>query len=302
MQHIPNLLLGTAQFAWTTTRKTAFELLDAFYESGFRQIDCATNYPINRNPNDFRAAETIVQEWLRAHGIKDVRLMMKVGSTNNLRTPDCNLNPSFLLMSLENYQNKFRENLDTLMIHWDNREDISQISSTFEALNTIKKEGIEVGISGIKYPELYAEINKKYDLDFYIQIKNNILQSDFERYNPFFKNKKYIAYGINAGGLKLNTEEYTVDSTLATRGGDISNENEIFATLQKNIVQANENTNRPQIDSFFQLGMIYSYYNPLIYGLLIGNSSVQQCKSTLDFYQHLNNFDYSDVNKMLNNQ
>jgi aryl-alcohol dehydrogenase-like predicted oxidoreductase len=295
MQHIPKLILGTAQFAWTTPQKTAFELLDAFYESGFRQIDCATNYPINRNPNDFRAAEIILQDWLRAHGIRDVRLMMKVGSLNNLRTADCNLNPSFLLMSLENYRNKFRENLDTLMIHWDNREDILQISQTFEALNTIKTEGIDVGISGIKYPERYAEVNKKYNLDFYIQIKNNVLKSDLEHYSSFFTNKKYIAYGINAGGLKLNTDEYTTDSTLATRGGDISNQDEIFTTLQKNIAKANENTNRPAINSFFQLGMIFSFYNPAIYALLIGNSSVAQWKSTLDFYKNLEKFDYSDV-------
>jgi aryl-alcohol dehydrogenase-like predicted oxidoreductase len=295
MQHIPKLLLGTAQFGWTTARKTAFELLDAFYESGFRQIDSATNYPINKNSNDFRAAETILQDWIRAHGVKDIRLMMKVGSLNNLHTSDCNLNPSFLLMSLENYRNKFRENLDTIMIHWDNRADILQISQTFDALNTIKKEGIDVGLSGIKYPEQYAEVNKKYNLDFYIQIKNNVLNSDFEHYNSFFTSKKYIAYGINAGGLKLNTSEYTSGSTLATRGGDISNQNEIFVTLQKKIAQANENTNRPSINSFFQLGMIFSYYNPAIYALLIGNSSVEQWKSTLDFYQNLNNFDYNDV-------
>ena len=235
-KNIPTLLLGTAQFGWTTERKVAFELLDAFYESGFRQIDSATNYPINKNANDFRAAELILQEWLRTHGIKDMRVMMKIGSLNNLRTPDCNLSRSFLLMSLENYRNQFRENLDTLMIHWDNRDNISQISETLYTLNAIQKEGFSVGISGIKNPELYAEANQKYDLDFYIQIKNNILQSDFERYSSFFKNKKYIAYGINAGGLKLNTSEYSEKSTLAIRGGDVSNQNNIFFQFDKNII------------------------------------------------------------------
>lgn len=296
-KNIPTLLLGTAQFGWTTERKIAFELLDAFYKSGFRQIDCATNYPINKNPNDFRAAELILQEWLRAHGIKDLRVMMKIGSLNNLRTPDCNLNRSFLLMSLENYRNQLQENLDTLMIHWDNRDDISQISETLDALNTIKKEGFSVGLSGIKNPELYAKANQKYDLDFYIQIKNNILQSDFERYISFFKNKKYIAYGINAGGIKLNPSEYNEKSTLAVRGGDLSNQNDIFAKLSKNISDANEDKNRPAINSFFQLGMIFSFYNPNIYGLLIGNSNVEQWKSTLTFYENLKVLDYSDVMK-----
>lgn len=294
-KNTPTLLLGTAQFGWTTERKTAFELLDAFYKSGFRQVDSATNYPINKNAKDFRAAELLLQEWLRAHGVSDMRVMMKIGSLNNLRTPDCNLSPSFLLMSLENYRNQFRENLDTIMIHWDNRDDISQISETLNALNTIKNEGFSLGLSGIKHPELYAEANKKYDFDFYIQIKNNVLQSDFERYKSFFTNKKYIAYGINAGGIKLNTEEYNTESTLAVRGGDVSNQHEIFKQLELTIVAANENKNRPSIDSFFQLGMIYSFYNPNIYALLIGNSSVAQWQSTFAFYENLKNFDYSDV-------
>ena len=294
-KNTPTLLLGTAQFGWTTERKTAFELLDAFYKSGFRQVDSATNYPINKNAKDFRAAELLLQEWLRAHGVSDMRVMMKIGSLNNLRTPDCNLSPSFLLMSLENYRNQFRENLDTIMIHWDNRDDISQISETLNALNTIKNEGFSLGLSGIKHPELYAEANKKYDFDFYIQIKNNVLQSDFERYKSFFTNKKYIAYGINAGGIKLNTEEYNAESTLAVRGGDVSNQHEIFKQLELKIAAANENKNRPSIDSFFQLGMIYSFYNPNIYALLIGNSSVAQWQSTFAFYENLKNFDYSDV-------
>jgi aryl-alcohol dehydrogenase-like predicted oxidoreductase len=288
----PKLLLGTAQFGWNIQEKTAFELLDAFYESGFRQVDCATNYPINKNPDDFRAAENILKTWLFAHGIKDLEVMMKVGSLNNLKTSDSNTSRSFLLMSLENCRNVFRENLDTLMIHWDNSEDENQINETLNALKTAQNEGLKVGLSGIKNPKIYSEVNQKYNLDFFIQVKNNILQSDLERYIDFFPKEKYIAYGINAGGIKLNTDEYAEKSTLAIRGGDISNQNEIFEDLKRRINLANENKNRPAIHSFFQLGMIHSFYNPLISGILIGNSSVSQWKSTFDFYQDLQNYDY----------
>jgi len=42
-------LLGTAMWGWTVSRPVCFDLLDTFYAAGFRQIDAAVNYPINKN-------------------------------------------------------------------------------------------------------------------------------------------------------------------------------------------------------------------------------------------------------------
>jgi aryl-alcohol dehydrogenase-like predicted oxidoreductase len=299
MRKTPTLLLGTAQLGWNTDKKTAFELLDAFYESGFRQIDGATNYPINKNIADFRAAEFILSEWLRAHGVHDAQVMMKIGSLNNLRTPESNLSRSFLWMSLENYRNLFGKNLDTLMIHWDNRDDEKEISETLDALNTIQKEGFEIGLSGILHPKLYAELLPNNMKNCYIQLKNNVLQSDYEKYLAFFPEAQYITYGINAGGLKLDKTDYSERSTLQIRGGNISNEHEVFTAIQTIISEANKEKNRPTLDSFFQIGMIYSFFHPNTYGLLIGNSSAAQWKSTFDFYTILRQHDYSDVWKEL---
>jgi aryl-alcohol dehydrogenase-like predicted oxidoreductase len=291
---LKHLLLGTAQWGWTMTPKQAFDVLDVFYESGFRQIDCATNYPINKIENDFRQAEKIISTWLKINGVKDLKVMIKIGSLNNLRTPDCNLTPSFLLMSLEYYRSFFQENLDTLMLHWDNREDEIAVRASFESLQAIHNQGFSVGISGIKNPDLYAAINADYDFDFYIQIKHNILQSDYERYIPFHRKARFIAYGINAGGVKLDVSAYGENSVLAIRGGDLNNNNEKLKAVNDILAKANKNKNRPPISEFFQLGMFH-VANSGIESCLVAPSNPSQWKTTLEFYQTLQQFDYQDI-------
>ena len=58
------IMLGTALWGWTTPPTVCYQLLDHFYESGYRQVDAATNYPINKNPSDFRRGEKILAELL----------------------------------------------------------------------------------------------------------------------------------------------------------------------------------------------------------------------------------------------
>jgi aryl-alcohol dehydrogenase-like predicted oxidoreductase len=297
------LLLGTAQWGWTTPEIKAFELLDAFYESGFRQIDSATNYPINKQILDFRHAEKIISHWIRANGVTDLKIMMKIGSLNNLRTPECNLNPSFLLMSLEQYQRLFGSNLETLMLHWDNRDDEKEINKTLETLQHITTQGFKIGLSGIKYPEIYATQNDDFKLHFSIQIKHNLLQSDYEKYQLFHQKADFIAYGINAGGVKLDAAVYNEKSVLAARGGDLNNENELLRALPSILAIANENKNRPSINSFFQVGMLYAFSNPDIKSMICAPSNTIQWKSTLSFLEHIQQYDYQDIiNEIMKNK
>ena len=60
------LILGTAMWGWTTSPAMAMTLLDQFYAAGGRAVDTATNYPINKNPGDFRQAERMLADWIRA--------------------------------------------------------------------------------------------------------------------------------------------------------------------------------------------------------------------------------------------
>lgn len=287
-------------WGWTLSKDQCFLLIDAFYRAGFRQIDAATNYPINKDPKDFRAAENILQEWKHAHGINDLEVIMKVGSINNLRTPDHNLNKSFLLLNLDDYQHKLGANLHTFMIHWDNRNDEAAISQTLEAMQVAHQEGLQVGLSGIKFPEVYARLNKNFQLDFRIQIKHNLFHSDFHRYAPFQDKARFLAYGINAGGVKLDVGQYGSDSTLVVRGGTTA-PTPLHSQLENLLPEWNRSALPLPILQFNQLGLIYAYHHPKISGILIGPSGMEQLDRTIQFFQHLQGDHYRPVYKALEN-
>lgn len=290
-----DLILGTAMWGWTMPKKKCFQLLDHYYEKGFRQIDAATNYPINKIPKDFRRAEQILEEWILQNGISDLRIIMKVGSLNNLRTPDHNLSKSFLLMNLDEYKFKFGNNLDSIMVHWDNRTSKEEIEMTFEAFQIINDQGFKLGLSGIKRPDIYHQLNQKTAFDFRIQIKHNLLYSDYERYHFFHGNQRFIAYGINAGGLKLDLNSYHQNSSLNARGGDTQVLPPLMQKLHSIIPDINKNSKRVAVTNFNQIAMIYAFHSPDIGGILVGPSKLQQMEGTIEIFEALKNEDFADV-------
>ncbi len=282
-------------WGWNTSKEMAFALLDEWYAQGFRQVDTATNYPIDKDSSHFRLAEKILLEWIQTNGIHDLKIIMKIGSVNNLFTPEHILTHSFILMMLDEYKDLFKNNLDTLMVHWDNRENISEIKETFMALSRAYNKGIKIGLSGIKHPNIYAELNQKFKLDFSIQIKHNIIYSDYQRYAVFHGKPRFITYGINAGGLKLNSKNYSQQSTLKTRGGNIENEPPVLQKIKKLIPLFNAHKNRSPITAFYQLGIIYAFYHADVLGILLGTSTLEQLKENIRFYRYLQEVDYLNV-------
>jgi aryl-alcohol dehydrogenase-like predicted oxidoreductase len=291
----PSLALGTAMWGWTVAPEAAFALLDAFYAAGGREVDGATNYPINKIPEDFRRAERILAEWAGAHGVTDLKVMMKVGSIDNLRSPEHNLSKSFLLICLDEYQALLGANLDTLMVHWDNRDSEADIAETLEALAIARQAGLRVGLSGIRHPERYARLNLDFGLDFRIQIKHNLLQSDYARYRDFHGSRRFIAYGLNAGGVKLRAEEYGPGASLAARGGNPGETPPLVHDLRQWLAALPNANRRPLPTAMNHLGMIYAWYHPDISTLLAGPSSAGQMQDTLNWAQHLGQYDYSDL-------
>ncbi len=294
------LILGSAQWGWTVSRQEAFRLLDIWLEAGFRDIDCATNYPINRNPADFRASEKILLEYINAHGLRDLRITMKIGSLGNMRSPEINLAHSFILMMGEEYHRVFDANLDCIMLHWDNRDSESEIRDSLGALSSLQTEaGIRPGLSGIAYPEIYARANTGYGLSFDIQLKHNILQSDFARYEPLRSapggsSHRFFAYGINAGGVKLE-EKYDTGSTFIARGGQPEKAAGTLEKIRSVLPGLNTAFVRPPLKTMNHIGLIYAGLHTGLSGILLGVSSAGQLKETLDFWRNIGTFDYSDA-------
>ncbi|MFN0016203.1 MAG: aldo/keto reductase [Saprospiraceae bacterium] len=290
------LQLGTAQWGWTVPRDEAFRLLDTWLASGHRSVDAATNYPINKIPDDFRAAERILLEYVEAHGLHDLDITMKIGTTDNMRSPDTNLAPSFVLLMAAEYARLFRDNLRVLMLHWDNRDDPSSIRGTLEAFAKAHADmGLRPGISGANHPEAYRKAAEGLDLEFDIQLKHNVLISHLPRYAVFSEpGHRRFAYGINAGGLKLEGTYPTV-STFFARGGDPDNAAAVLEKIRTNLQRWNTAHVRPPVRTMNHVGLIYAGQNEQLDGLVLGCSNVAQLNETLDFWRNIETFDYSDV-------
>jgi aryl-alcohol dehydrogenase-like predicted oxidoreductase len=295
------LMLGTAQWGWTVSKNEAFQLLDAWLGAGHPHVDCATNYPINRNPAHFRAAEKILYEYTRAHGLHDLQITMKMGSLDNLRSPEVNLAPSFLQMMTEEYLRLFGSNLSCVMLHWDNRSQVEEVRPTLEALRYLQEtHGIRPGLSGIAHPEAYAQANTDLGLSFDIQLKHHILQSDLDRYAPLLTSTnesphhRLFAYGINAGGIKLSPP-YLAESTFLARGGQAEKVAPLLEKVQSMLPIWNTAFVRPPLKTMNQLGLIFAGLHPKLSGILLGVSSVAQLEETLDFWRNFEVFDYLDV-------
>lgn len=294
-------MLGTAQWGWTVSKNEAFQLLDAWLIAGYKQVDCATNYPINRNPADFRAAEKILNEYTRAHGLHDLQITMKIGSLDNMRSPEVNLAPSFVQMMTEEYLRLFGSNVACVMFHWDNRSDVDDIQIGLNVLQRLQKEyGIRPGLSGITHPESYAAANTDLKLTFDIQLKHNVLQSDLDRYAPLFHaaseplSHHFFAYGINAGGIKLEPP-YPVDSTFIARGGQPEKVAPFLEKIHGFLPVWNTAFVRPPVKTMNQLGLIFAGIHADLNGILLGVASVAQLRETLDFWRNFEVFDYQDV-------
>ncbi|MCS7037157.1 MAG: aldo/keto reductase [Saprospiraceae bacterium] len=290
------LLLGTAQWAWTVSREEAFRLLDDWLKAGQRAIDSATNYPIDKNPEHFRAAEGILQEYIQAHGLHNLQVTMKIGALDNLRSPEANLAPSFVRMITGEYRRQLGDNLSCIMLHWDNRNDSAAVAETLHALaDACREEGLRPGLSGIRHPEVYAPIVEQMQTAFDIQLKHNLLHSDLPRYAPLQRQAhRWFAYGINAGGLKLEGN-YPADSTLKARGGDPAAAENLLAQIRQALPQWNTAFVRPPITAFYQIGLLFAALHPHIDGIVLGCSSAAQLRQTLNFWRDLETFDYIDV-------
>ena len=290
------LILGSAQWGWNTDRKQAFALLDAWLLTNRRNIDVATNYPINRNPADFRAAELILAEYCQAHGLSDLKITVKIGSLDNMRGPEINLSPTYIRMMGEEYLRIFGQNLDCVMLHWDNRAEETAIRASLEALHSLETDfGLRPGLSGIAHPGVYAQALADLPMCCDIQLKHNVLQSDLARYQPLVHaGHRFFAYGINAGGVKLDAN-YSENSTFAVRGGQADKVAEKLEYLRQQLPVWNVAFVRPPVQTMNHVGLIFASHTPMIDGLVLGVSSVAQLAETLDYYRNLDTFDYSDV-------
>ncbi len=296
------LILGTAQWGWSVSRETAFQLLDHWLKAGYSEVDSATNYPINQVPSDFKLAEKILAEYKSSRELNhELRITMKVGSMDNMRSPEHNLAPSFLWMMTNEYQRIFGDCLGGIMLHWDNRNAPEEVEETLLFLQEITQQGLRAGVSGLRHPEVYAAINERLQIPLDVQVKHNPITSDLPRYRPLLGQQlglhRVMAYGTAAGGLKFEAHHKGGAGTFEMRGGDRDTHTVRLNEIAAKLPNINLAFVRPPIVTFQQLGMVHALANPAIQGMVIGPRTVAQLQEAIEWHRNLEHFDYSDVIK-----
>lgn len=280
------LVLGTALWGWGVARDEAYQLLESYLQSGGEIVDTATNYPINKCHDDFGLAIKWLGEWKASHPRAKFSLIAKVGSIDNMGGPETDLNPDSILRSSERLRNVFDDSLACVSIHWDNRhaEHHGQdgIDQTVAAMSKIRESGLDIGLSGIRNPELYYAADPGLANDWIIQVKENFLTNKARlSYEQYFPNARYLAYGINMGGVKAG--QLNKDSSVKLRGIEVES---AFLDRIQAILDSNHGV-EPRPTSLNQLSLAFAYGNASLAGVIIGPRNVKQLADTVDFWKGL---------------
>lgn len=280
------LILGTALWGWGIDRETAHQMLDRFVALGGCIIDTAANYPINKRPEDFGLAVTWIADWIAANGTEHLSVLVKVGAMDNMGGPNSELGISNLIHSEAFFRTRFGAALAAIAVHWDNRgddeNDSDAIAETVNTLVKFQESGLSIGFSGVRRPYLYLKAAPEQADRWWIQVKENV-QSGAARLNyaKYFPRARYLAYGINMGGVK--NEPYSESSSVVLRG--IKEPEKIIERLS-GFIHSNHGI-QPAPKNFNELALLTSYLNPALCGVIIGPRNKEQLESSMKYWDHL---------------
>lgn len=276
------LLLGSALWGWGTQREEVFAILDTFAAAGGGVLDTAANYPINNVPGDFGLASALISEWLQVHRPENVSVLYKIGSLDNRGSSASAVGASDLLLSAELARGKFSDWLGGVAIHWDNRDEPRAIEGSLEVFSHFAAEGLSVGFSGVKRPDLYLKYAPDLAAKWLIQVKENLsTQLARKGYKAYFPTARFLAYGINMGGVKGFQTSPT--SSLTLRGLEVPS---IVERLLQFIYDPPPDLAAPPKD-LNQLALMASWANPFLSGVILGPRTAIQLSETLDYWAGL---------------
>ncbi len=279
------VVLGTALWGWGVDKNEAFQILDHFVEGGGTLIDVATNYPINKVASDYGRALEYISSWIRSRQHKRVQVILKLGARDNLGSSQSDLSPGRIKRIVEETHKKLGQSLFCLSVHWDNRgqtlDDYAGIKETAKELQDLNAKGFEIGLSGIKTPALYQQFFEFSHRDLWIQVKENLLTHEArDNYVQFFPDAKYLAYGLNMGGLKIG--EYRSGSSNQLR--NITYPVWVIDSLRSFLT---ENNLYPEVRTVSDLTLFHAYCNDGISGVILGPRTRLQLEEALGFWNKL---------------
>jgi aryl-alcohol dehydrogenase-like predicted oxidoreductase len=281
-------VLGTAMWGWSIDQAEAWKLLDAYANAGGVWVDSAVNYPINKDRSSPRAA-VLIYEWLRANPGNSLRVWYKVGAQDNSGGSDFSLTHASLLTANRLACSYFGDHIGCLGVHWDNREDADAVSETVAALAGISRENsgkpMPIGLSGVKYPELYAKAAKVLKLTntpWWVQVKENALTYAARDHYTKMMGSKFFAYGINMGGVKTKIASADRTGSLALRHLTEPERVEAFRQFL-----GSEAASKMGVRTLNEFALSVISARGGLTGVILGARTVPQLTESLDFIHRL---------------
>lgn len=281
-------ILGSAQWGWTIEENEVYRILDCFYSHGFREIDLAYNYPINRLSNDMGLAEKYLSRWIRNNNVNDLEIIYKVGSLDNSGASKFSLSDEHLVPTFEKSLSSLRvENVSCAMVHWDDSENIEGPQSQF--LELIESNEISFGLSGINYPSKYIPLlHNLRQKHIPIQCKFNLLYDGTVPYKPLEDQfeLRFLAYGIGLSGLKFSKSQYQ-DSSYVNVARPSDYHDKVMSS--ENLAKIRDFQRKCELsDNMYYIGLEYCERAPEISGYLLGPKNRSQLMQTLTFIKDRN--------------
>lgn len=283
------IILGTALWGWGVTRTEVFNILDCYLENGGIIVDTATNYPINRREENYGLAIRWLKDWVQMHSNEKISIIVKIGSKNNMGGPEFDLSQRAIVETTKRLRGVFENSLSCISIHWDDRgadekKDKKAIAQTVEAMFMVNEMGLDVGLSGIKDPQLYYQSSEILAAEWLIQVKENFLTNCTRiLYERYFPSARYFAYGINMGGIK--TKNYSKNSSVNLRGISL---NSALAGKLQHLIEISPNID-PQPTNINHLSLAFTHSNESLSGVIIGPRNVRQLEETMNYWTKLEN-------------
>lgn len=185
---VARICLGTMQFGWTADEKTAFEVMDAYFEAGGNFIDTADVYSAWVPGNPGGVSEEIIGRWMKAR--KNRHLIVLATKFNGRMWEGPNgdgLSRGHVMKAIEDSLRRLQTDyIDLYQTHWPHYDTPQE--ETLRALDDLIKAGKVRYIGASNEPAWRLMkamwISDKYNLNRFISLQppySLVRRADFER-------------------------------------------------------------------------------------------------------------------------
>jgi aryl-alcohol dehydrogenase-like predicted oxidoreductase len=148
---VSELCMGTMQFGWTTHEANAFQVLDAYTESGGNFLDTADVYTRWAEGNPGGVAEEIIGRWMKARGNRqELVIATKVRGPMGTGPNDVGLSRKHILDAVEASLRRLQiEYIDLYQAHADDAD--VPLEETLAAFDNLVQRGLVRYIGASNY-------------------------------------------------------------------------------------------------------------------------------------------------------